>query len=534
MKILTAEQMGQVDRLTTETCGLPSLILMENAGMQLFRTLSDSFENLSELSVSILCGKGNNGGDGLVLARQLAQHGISPLVFLLGSIQQVKGDARVNLDALLHWDVPVVEVTSEKSWSRHVETVHQCDIVVDALLGTGMKKPLRGLYQTVVRDLNSGPSFVLSVDIPSGMFSDSLERPELCVQADVTVTFTAPKRAHILNPGQESIGDLHIVPIGTPATLLEKKEYFLNLLTAHDVESFLSPRPACSHKGHYGHVSLIAGSRDKSGAARLAAAAALQAGSGLVSAFVPDIAQPLVAASHPELMTRGFAATLNGTFAAAACAPLLRELKELDAAGIGPGVSTESATIEFVHTVVQESPIPLVVDADALNAFEGRLDSLKNQLRLPLILTPHPGEFSRLTGVPTSELLVRQLELTRDFAQKHQLWVVLKTFRTVIAVPDGTLWVSPLGNPGMASAGMGDVLTGILTSMLGQCAARESLDTHQVTLAVLAGVLLHGMAGDIAAQKRSEESLKAGDVIEALGDAYSVFHGEFQDQAECP
>jgi NAD(P)H-hydrate epimerase len=520
MKILTAAQMQEVDRLTTDTKGVPSLILMENAGISLYLALRDCFGDLQTKEIAIVCGKGNNGGDGLVLARQLLQRGIFPDVFLLANHDEVTGDAGVNLGCLLKRGHPVMEISEEGIWEEVSRTLAIYDIVVDAILGTGICKPLQGLYSKVVSDINQTDCFVLSVDIPSGMLSDSLEPAPETIWANATVTFTAPKIAHILNQDVEAIGNLTVAPIGTPPELLETPEYPVNLLTRGEMARQLRPRLSHSHKGTYGHVALIAGSQGKAGAAALASYAALRAGSGLVTAFSPGTVQDRVASHHAEVMTEGFPATGVGTFSEEAIERVLRLLGDKEAAGLGPGLTTEAETVRFVRGVVQQSPVPLVVDADGLNAFEGKVGLLRNGNGCPLVLTPHPGEFSRLIEMTVPEILKDQIGVSRKFATEHSVWLVLKTSRSLIAAPDGQIFVSPLGNPGMATAGMGDVLTGILVSMLGQYAAQGLKRAEDVTAAMCLGLFIHGTAGDLAAGESGRAALVAGDVTDYLVDAF--------------
>jgi NAD(P)H-hydrate epimerase len=526
MKILTAAQMQEIDRLTTERCGVPSLTLMENAGFHLYLALVDMLEELEEVRIAIVCGKGNNGGDGFVLARQLFQRGILPDVFLLARQGDVSGDAAVNLRALTKSRYPVIEVDSAAAWKKVVPSLVSYDVIVDAILGTGISQPLRGLYSRVVGDINESDVAVLSVDIPSGMFSDSLESADQTIWAERTVTFTAPKPAQILSADQDTVGELHIVPIGTPSWLLDKPQYYMNLLTPQRMADSLFPRALDSHKGTYGHVAMIAASRGKSGAAGLGSIAALRSGSGLVTSFVPETVQPTVASYDTEIMTEGFPATDAGSFSRQAVQSVLELLKTKDAAGIGPGLTTHPETVEFVRSLLRSAPVPLVVDADALNAFQGSAEALTNENEQPLILTPHPGEFSRLIGIQTKEILKNQVKISREFTEKHSVWLVLKTFRTLIVTPTGEVFVSPLGNPGMATAGMGDVLTGVLTSMVGQFSAQQRTEPGEVTQALCLGVYLHGLAGDIAAEAAGWESLLAGDVIDCLADAFQLLEEE--------
>ncbi|MDA2926102.1 NAD(P)H-hydrate dehydratase [Acidobacteria bacterium AH-259-G07] len=520
MKILSAKQMNEVDRLTTDEYGIPSLLLMENAGLNLYTTLEKYFEDLESRHIAVICGKGNNGGDGLVLARQLVQRKIHPDVYLLSKVEEVSGDAQVNLHAYLKSGARAVEVTDSAEWGKISEKFSGYEIIVDALLGTGIGKPLSGLYSQVVSTINSTKAFVLSVDIPSGMFSDSLTGGVQTVRASASVTFTAPKIAHILNEDQEAIGELHIVPIGSPSQLLHKPEYYLNLITREQILSYLHPREIKSHKGHFGHVAIVAGSLGKTGAAVLSAHAALRTGAGLVTAYTPDVVQQVIASFHAELMTEGFPSTGQGTFAIKAADRLLELLEDKNAAAVGPGLGREKETVDFVHKVVRAASVPLVLDADALNAFECEVKKLKNHHDQPLILTPHPGEFSRLMGRPIEEILSQKVELCRQFAQERGVWLVLKSFRTLIAEPQGQVFACPLGNSGMATAGMGDVLTGVLASLLGTFAARGMSAPNEISHAVLLGVYLHSLAGDLAAFRVGLETLTAGDVTAHLAQAY--------------
>ncbi|MFB3904592.1 MAG: NAD(P)H-hydrate dehydratase [Acidobacteriota bacterium] len=520
MKILTAEQMREIDRLSTEKYGVPSLVLMENAGLNLYLELARRFQKLESAKIAILCGKGNNGGDGMVLARHLVLRGLAPDVVLLADPSQVSGDARTQLEILQKSNWPIKEITSDQDWKRFAARLRSYDVVVDALLGTGLAKPLEGLYRQAAEDINQSGAFVLAVDIPSGMSSDSAVGGPPCVHAHLTVTFTTPKLAHILNQDQESIGELVVVPIGSPPQLLEDPNLRLNLVEERDVARYRLPRRIASHKGDFGHVVIMAGSCGKSGAAVLCARAALRTGAGLVTAAVPQAVQPVVAAGQPEVMTEGLASTEEGSVAEAALDQALAILKGKDAAGLGPGLSRNSQSVWFVRQLVTKCPVPLVLDADGLNAFEDQPDLIRNDHDQPLILTPHPGEFSRLCGRTAREILADGPSAASRFAEERRLWVVLKGFRTLIAAPDGQVHVCPRGNQGMATGGTGDVLTGVLTSLLGFCAAQKMTSPEQVTRAVIFGVYLHSLAGDLAAAAKGKEALTAGDIVEHLGAAY--------------
>jgi ADP-dependent NAD(P)H-hydrate dehydratase / NAD(P)H-hydrate epimerase len=525
MKILTARQMNEVDRETSEKYGVPSILLMENAGMNLFMALAGRFEDLLEKRIAVVCGKGNNGGDGFVLARQLAQRGRPPDVYLLGSSEEVRGDARVNLEIYRLAGWPLSEMPSEQEWAAISGRLSSYDILVDAILGTGISKPLQGYYLQVVRDINASGVFVLAVDIPSGMVSDALQGGSETVLADLTVTFTAPKVAHVLNEDQEAFGEQQVVPIGTPSACMEKEEYWLRLMSAEEMRRALPERPVNSHKGSFGHLAVLAGSRGKSGAAALSATAALRAGAGLVTACVPDAVQPVVAQHRPEIMTEGLPSTPGGSFAFAALETLLRILEKKDAACLGPGLTTDPETVRLVHQLVKSSPVPLILDADALNAFQNSVEELRNGQGQPLVLTPHPGEFSRLVGQSVSAVRERKLELTREFARKQGCWLVLKGFRTLVADPSGQVFACPLGNPGMATAGTGDVLTGVLGALVAAYCAQGRRSPGEITQAVHLGVYVHALAGDLAASAVGKTALISGDITAYLGAAFAKVGG---------
>ena len=517
MKILTVAQMTEVDRLSTEQYGIPGLLLMENAGMNCHRVLQEEFsEDLAELRIVVVCGKGNNGGDGMVLARQLLQHRIPSLVFLLGRLADLKGDAALNASILSHSGQSIHAIDDDSQMAALENSLEACDIAVDALLGTGLSKPLVGRYARAVEAINRSSGFRLAVDIPSGMSADSVTSSGLSVWADRTVTFTAPKIAHILSEDGERLGHLDVVSIGSPAALLDREDYFLELIDERQAADSLIPRSLNSHKGSYGHLLVLAGSRGKSGAAAMAARAALRTGAGLVTLAVPRCIQSEVAALNPEVMTEGLSEDDQGAFDSAAWEEVKPLLEGKTALAVGPGFSLQSGAARLVRRVVAESQLPVVLDAGAVDALRDHLDVL-NRRQASLVLTPHPGEFSRLTGIPTTEISSHGIHLARDFAGKYRVWLVLKGFRTLLADPQGKVRVCSLGNPGMATAGMGDVLTGVIGALLAGHAAQE---TGQGALAAAsAGLYVHSLAGDLAASRIGMDGMIAGDVIDCLPEA---------------
>jgi NAD(P)H-hydrate epimerase len=495
MKILTPEQIREVDRLTTEKHGIPSLILMENAGMRVAEVLDDRFEDLSELTVAILCGKGNNGGDGLVVARQLIHKGCFPFVFLFAAEEEMQGDAKANLNMLKALGYPPTIITTEDEWNEEKLELLDADIIVDALLGTGARRPVEGLYGAVIESL--GRDFpradIVAVDVPSPG-----------VQADVTVTFSALKPSIVFYPDCEDAGDVILAEIGNPSELLDNQSYKLHLVEPHE----LPVRAMDSNKGTYGRVLIIGGSRGKTGAAAMAGQAALRSGAGLVTVAVPQSVLPIIAASMPELMTEPLQETTQGTLANQSVSQLV---KDKTVVAIGPGVTTFAETSAFVRRVGSECRSQMVIDADGLNAlagFEGDLGGA--------VLTPHPGEMARLIDKSVDYVTANRVDVASQFSARRNAYVVLKGYRTVIAAPDGNVYVNPTGNPGMATGGTGDILTGMITGIL----AQPHLGTFIERLSL--AVYLHGLAGDLAAEEVGEESLVATDLLRFLPKAWEA------------
>lgn len=522
MKILTAAQMQRIDRLTTEQWGIPSLKLMENAGRAVVDYLSERFSPLSDQKILILCGRGNNGGDGLVVARLLRELGLSPQVLLFGDAELVAGDAAANLKRLSASGLPKV-VSDAATWQSLRPQLEDSTLVVDALLGTGLSKPLAGLLLEVVRDINSrfGKARVVAVDLPSGISADSGELPGEVVQADVTVTFTAPKIAHVFPPASERAGEWVVKPIGTPREALEQDVSLnLNLTSAEELGWLAQPRKADAHKGDFGHVLIIAGSVGKTGAAALAARAALRAGAGLVTVATPKSALPIIASLGMEFMTEPLPETETGTISLRAFDfGLLDKLVEgKSALAIGPGIGTVLETVEFVRTAVNRYDLPLVLDADGLNAFAHCMSAFRvsGGYEHPAVLTPHPGEMARLCGQTKAAIQGQRVTTARDFASRYKVHLVLKGFRTVSAAPTGQVWINPTGNPGMATGGTGDVLTGLLAGLLAQRFAKPAIEV------IAAAAYLHGLAGDLAARRLGQASMIAGDLVEALPEAFAA------------
>ena len=390
-------------------------------------------------------------------------------------------------------------------------------IIVDALFGTGLVKPLEGLYAAAVEDINRSDAYKVAVDIPSGLSADTFETIGPSVKADLTVTLAAPKVAHIFPPAADGVGELIIAPIGIPAALFEKPGLKLELVEEAAMRPYFARRKKDTHKGSYGHLLIFAGSLGKSGSSALAGRAALRMGAGLVTVATAAGVLSSIARSMAELMTEPLAETPERTIAAAALPRALALLKGKNAVLVGPGLSTNASTAEFVLGLLPRIKVPCVIDADGLNIVASHLDVLAG-LEAPAVLTPHPGEFARLTGLTTGEVVRHRLELAPEFAARHGVLLVLKGYRTLVAAPDGRVFVNPTGNPGMATGGTGDVLGGLIGSQIVQ--------KNDVLGAVLSAVYAHGLAGDVAADRLSEKSLVAGDLIRFLPPALKELAGE--------
>jgi len=517
MKILTAAQIREIDRLSTEKYGIPSLLLMENAGMRVLEAIEERIEDLEDAVIGILCGKGNNGGDGMVVARQLIQRGHAPFVFLFGRDEDVRGDARRNLDILKAIGCPPTAILTESDWMREKVELVDADVIVDALLGTGLTKSVDGLYRAVIEGLESDfpGAMIVSIDVPSGLPADSASPIGPAVQADLTVTFTALKHCLVFPPNHENAGDVLLADIGNPRELLESPDLSVHLISPEDFPAARRARSEDTHKGDYGRVMIIGGSRGKSGAAVMAGQAALRAGAGLVTVAAPAGVLPIIAASTPELMTEALAETESGGVARHAMDPAMRMLEGKTVLAIGPGLGAHPETFEFVRTIVRQTDLPTIIDADGLNAFAGHSDALRGGDRRGVIITPHPGEMARLIERDAGYINANRMDVARDFAAAHNLYVVLKGFRTIVAAPDSSVYVCAAGNPGMATGGAGDILTGLIAGIIAQIHLGSFLE--RLCLAVY----LHGLAGDIGAEKIGEETLVATDILRFLSDAWN-------------
>jgi NAD(P)H-hydrate epimerase len=512
MRVLNSAQMREADRRTIEEVGIPSLVLMENAGRQVVAAMEAMHGELLERQVAVLCGHGNNGGDGFVVARTLTQRGVSVSVFLMGRVADVRGDARINLEILGRLGVTVVEIGDSQAWELHFSEVRDCSIIVDAIFGTGLNAPVSGLIESVIADVNAAGITVVSIDLPSGLSADAVEPIGASIEADTTVTLAAPKLPLVLPPGETRAGDIVIADIGIPADVIESLEGpRIALLTRSGMRELVTPRVPESHKGDYGRVLIVAGSRGKTGAAHLAAVGALRSGAGLVTVATPAGCQAIVATMGPEYMTEALDEPADGGDGIdPECVERVLEMAR-DVVALGPGLGQAAATQQFIRALVDRATMPLVIDADGLNAFGEHPDRLAGREGRDVIITPHPGEMARLVGMSTEEVQASRLEIARNFAVAHRVYVVLKGHRTLIATPDERVFINPTGNPGMATGGTGDVLTGMIAAWLAQLLDADA--------ACRLAVYLHGMAGDLAEADEGEVAMTSADLAGHIGDA---------------
>jgi ADP-dependent NAD(P)H-hydrate dehydratase / NAD(P)H-hydrate epimerase len=525
MKILTADEMRVADRVSTDRFGISALELMEHAGRATARFILHELPQCRRIVV--LCGKGNNGGDGLVAARYLAEAGCAVSVLILGDPSAAHGEVKVNLDRL-----PVVPIVigEEADLNRDAcrGLLERAQLFVDAVLGTGFHPPMRGLAVAGRNLLERYPRTpVVAVDLPSGWDADSraFYAPD-AYRADAVVTFTAPKLAHVSGmltrgaslPGNHQQGPIVVASIGSPAEAVESAT---GLTWAGSSKTIADrPRAADSNKGRFGHVLVVGGARGKSGAPSMSSVAALRAGAGLVTAAIAQSILPTVAAVTPELMTLALLEGDKGEISsrnleAAVLDPVLEKKSVI---AVGPGMGQEEEAVKFFLGLLERTKVPVVIDADALNALAAHPDHLNGRGRL-MVLTPHPGEMARLAGMTIPEVEADREGIARQFATSHAVTLVLKGWRTLIAHPDGRIAINTTGNAGMAKGGSGDILTGIVAAMIGQY-------PEQPAEAVEAAIYLHGLAADFALRWQDQHTLLAMDTVSHLHEAFRFRAGD--------
>ena len=508
MRILDAEAMHDVDRAAIEEYGIPGLVLMENAAIGLADAIAETYPQAT--SATIFCGPGNNGGDGLALARHLTVRGYHIESFLLTGGRSLGGDALVQHGICQSQGIALREIGPEDELHSALETARGLDIVIDALLGIGLKRPLEGQFATLVTSLNKLRVPRIAIDLPSGLSGSRSDIPGPHLEADLTVTFGAPKVSHVFSPAAETVGEVVVADLGVPTELVEKAAGGMHLIVGEELAPQLLVRPKSSHKGDYGHVLVLAGSEGKAGASILAARAAIKSGAGLVTVAAPRSIVQTVDLGSLESMTLALGEDESGALRIEDVPSILDFSADKQVLAVGPGVGTKPGTQEVIRSVALGSELPLVLDADGLNAFASDIDLLAGR-KAETILTPHPGELARLLDCSTTEIQSDRIGAARRAAARSGAWVVLKGSQSLVCESSGDVFVNSTGNPGMATGGTGDVLTGMIASYLGQ--------GYEPLVAAQLGVYLHGAAGDLAAEEEGFSGLSATDLLRHLSGA---------------
>ena len=513
LTIVTAAQMAAMDQFSIKEMKIPGVVLMENAGLQVFRYIYRHFQHhLKNKRILVLCGAGNNGGDGFVIARHLHNHGAHVDVFLLTPEEKIAGDARINLDILKQIQCPVKVV------SDIPENIPVPDLIVDAMLGTGVKGAPRGLFAGFTEWANAQNCPVVAVDLPTGVNADTGAVEGPAIEADATLTFALPKRGLLFYPGRKHAGDLQVVDISMPRQAIEEEDSGVYLLQAQDIRRMLPDRPGDAYKNSCGMAAVIAGSRGLTGAACLTSSAIMNAGAGLCYLAAPRSLDVIYESRLLEVVLWPMEDQNEGRLTIEHAPGLLAKTGKMTAIAIGPGLGSAKATGQLVKQLLKDLDKPLVLDADGLNLVADEthlLASFQNEI----VLTPHPGEFSRLTGLSTGDIAANRIELVKDFCMKWGAVIVLKGAPTVIGTPSGKVYINPTGNAGMATAGSGDVLTGIITGLLAQGLSAEQ--------AALTGVFVHGVSGDLARDDNGTMGMVAGHILENIAPALNkIMNGE--------
>ena len=506
MKVVTTQQMREIDQQTIEQIGIPGAVLMEHAGTAVVRAIHQHFPECQRIAVIV--GKGNNGGDGLVVARQLAHAGQPIQILLVSPPESFAGDALTNLQIAQNLDLPITLILSEDELELAKSQIAAADLIVDSIFGTGLRGGVRGFIGDIIRCINETGEPVVAIDLPSGLAADTGIAEGACIQATYTVTMGLPKRGNLIHPGATFTGKLDVADIGFPSSVIDAQDIQINWTQPSDAARILPSRPTHSHKGTYGRVFVAAASTGMTGAAALTSAGALRVGAGLVTLGVPKSLNPILEVKFTEGMTLPLPETAEGSLALEAKSHIIEAVERTKSVlAIGPGLSQHPETVALVHSLIRESDTPTVIDADGINAI-AKSKEILSSLSPQTVLTPHPGEMARLIGGTVESLERDRIGIAQEFATTHNVTLALKGAPTVVAFGNGEVWINSTGNAGMATGGMGDVLTGLIAGLIAQ-------GVSACDAAVL-GVYLHGLAGDIVAESIGMHGLMAGDVLDNI------------------
>ena len=512
MKVVTAQEMRQIDQQTIEQIGISGAVLMEHAGSAVVRVIHQHFPECQR--IAIIVGKGNNGGDGLVVARQLAHAGQPIQIFLVSPPESFAGDALANLQIAQNLNLPITSVLAEDELEATKSQIASADLIVDSIFGTGLRGGVHGFIGDVITYINKTERPVIAIDLPSGLSADTGMAEGACIQASYTVTMGLPKRGNLIHPGATFTGKLEVADIGFPPSVTDAQNIQINWTQPSDAARILPPRPIHSHKGTYGRVYVVAASTGMTGAAALTSTGALRVGAGLVTLGAPESLNPILEVKLTEAMTVPLPETAEGSLALEAKSHIIETVDRTKSVlAIGPGLSQHPETVALVHSLICESNAPIVIDADGVNALSKSKEILSS-LSPQTVLTPHPGEMARLIGGTVEALERDRIGIAQRFAETHNVTLVLKGAPTVVARGDGEVWINSTGNAGMATGGMGDILTGLIAGLIAQ-------KVSPFDAAVL-GVYLHGLAGDIVAESIGMHGLMAGDVLNSVPKAIKL------------
>jgi len=507
MYVVTPKQMRRIDQRAIEEFGIPGIVLMENAALRVVETIYRLYSLSQRDRVVILAGSGNNGGDGLAVARHLFFDGVRVEIILLARPERIAGDARVNLDIARRVGIPVHCVIGDDDIPLAEQRLSQATLIIDAIFGTGLSKPVEGIFARVIELVNRTEVPVIAVDIPSGINGEDGHVMGVAIRADDTVTFGYPKRGHLLYPGREYTGGLDVVKIGLPSDSAEAIGTEGFTLDREEAAARIKGRSRIGHKGEFGKVAVVAGSAGMTGAAALTAEAALRSGAGLVTLGIPASLNCILENKLTEVMTRPLPDNGTGYLHENCLDEILAMVENMDVLAIGPGLGRKKTISEILRNIFGRINISIVLDADGLNGISGNIDLLSQHTK-PVVITPHVGEMARLTGLTIAEILDSPVRVSQEFSREHGVIVLLKGATTVVCEPGGRIYFNTTGNSGMATAGSGDVLTGIISGLIAQ-------GYHAYDAAVL-GAFLHGHAGNLAAALRGEAGMTAGDILASL------------------
>ena len=508
MRLVTASEMREMDNLTINKIGVPGIVLMEHAARGASRIFLDHFNPSSSSRMVILCGKGNNGGDGLAMARHLTLSGLKVTVILLARESDISGDALTNLTIIKRMGgINIIEASTSSDFVNCRPYIEGCDYIIDGIFGTGLKSDVKGIYKEAIQAINSSKKHVMSIDIPSGLNSDNGRVMVEAVRADLTVTFGFPKLGQMIFPGAGLVGHLICVDIGIPESVAVMVEPKCHMSEPGDFNYLLRESARDIHKGDRGHLLVLAGSTGKTGAAAMTALGALRAGAGLVTLGIPEGLNNILEVKLTEAMTAPLPETKEGSLSLEAKDHIFRLAQGKSAIAIGPGLSTNPETILLIREIITACDLPMVIDADGLNAL-AEAPGILEKLDRKKILTPHPGEMGRLMGVQGHDIQIDRTGAAIRFIEKYKCCLVLKGARTIITESADRIYLNPTGNPALSSGGSGDILTGIISGLLAR--------GMPVIKATTAGVYLHGLAGDIMAEKMGEAGVLAGDLLEVI------------------